>query len=418
MRIVVVGAGVAGLTTAWLLSRRHEVILVEQHDRLGGHTNTVTVDEGPGAVAIDTGFIVYNEVTYPLFVRLLDELGIDTHPSDMSWSLSCDHCAVEYAGNARGLFARPRQALSPRHLRMLADIARFNRMAPRLLDDPASSRTSLGAYLRHARFSRAFADHYLRPMAAAIWSSGTGTIDEFPLATLLRFFANHGLLRVSGHLRWRTVSGGAARYIPPLIAPLGDRVIRGQPVAAVTRHPDGASITLSDSTRLDADGVVLATHADEALSLLVDASPQEKELLGAWEYTPNRAVLHTDVDQLPRRRGAWASWNYRVADCRAPTQRPTLSYYMNRLQDLDTPNDYVVTLNPIEPPAAAHVVTSMSYQHPAYTQESIGSQAALDELNGLRSTYFAGAYHRYGFHEDAVWSAVRVAGQLGVSWPA
>jgi uncharacterized protein len=419
VRIAIVGTGISGLGAAWLLSRHHEVHVFEREDRLGGHTNTAAVDRGDGtSVPVDTGFIVYNEVTYPLLVRLFDELGVRTQPSDMSWSLRCERCDLEYAGNLAGLVAQPRNLLDPSYLRMLADIERFNRVGRRLIDDPRTHRTPLGRFLREAGFGHGVRDHYLLPMAAAIWSSGTGVVEDLPLGTLLRFFANHGLLGITSHHPWRTVVGGSSSYLAPLTASVSDRIHRGDEVVALRRDTDGATLRLASGAGHRFDAVVVAAHADEALGMLEDPSRDEKELLGAWGYAPNDTWLHHDTSLLPRSRRAWASWNYLLDDCTLPSQRVSLSYHMNRLQALDEPRDYVVTLNPTREPRPGTRHRRMTYTHPTYTPEALASQARLDELNGRNRTYFAGAYQRYGFHEDGLWSAVRVAAHLGVRWPS
>lgn len=304
MRIAVVGTGISGLASAWLLSPRHEVHVFEREARLGGHTNTVRVPRGArpdgpaphaGDLPVDTGFIVYNEATYPLLVRLLAELGVATQPSDMSWSLRCERCDLEYAGDPRGLAAQPRNLVSPAYLRMLADIARFNRLGSHLVDDPRAGRVSLGHFLTAAGFGHGFRHHYLQPMAAAIWSSGTQRIETFPLGSLLRFFANHGLLSVTGHHRWRTITGGSSSYIAPLTAPFAERIHRGDGVEVVERDRDGVTIRTASGASGRFDAVVLATHADEALGVLADPSRDEKELLGAWGYSHNETWLHTDT---------------------------------------------------------------------------------------------------------------------------
>jgi uncharacterized protein len=418
VRIAVVGTGIAGAASAWLLSRAHEVHVFEREGRLGGHTNTVAVPREDGSrLPVDTGFIVYNEATYPLLVRLFDELGVLTQASDMSWSLRCDRCDLEYAGSGRGVLAQPTSLLSPAHLGMLADIARFNRLGRRIVADRRSSALTIGRFLAVAGFGHGFRDHYLLPMAAAIWSSGTGVIADLPIDTLLRFFHNHGLLGITTHHQWRTVIGGSSSYLAPLTAPYRERVHGSCPVVAVRRDRTAAQLTFADRTSQSFDAVVLATHADEALQLLDDPTPKERELLGAWRYSSNATYLHTDTALLPRRRAAWASWNYLLDDCRTPTERVSLSYHMNRLQSLDEPRDYVVTLNPATPPAADTVLHRLDYTHPVYTAASVGTQDRLDELNGTRRTFYAGAYHRYGFHEDGLWSAVRAVHHLGVRWP-
>jgi uncharacterized protein len=418
VRIAVVGTGISGLASAWLLARHHDVEVFERQPRLGGHTHTVHVPRGPdgGAVPVDTGFIVYNEPTYPLLVRLFDELGVETTASDMSWSLRCERCDLEYAGDVRGIVAQPRNLADPTYLRMLADIARFNRLGRRLVDDPRAARLPLARFLDAAGFGHGFRAHYLRPMAGAIWSSGTADIDSFPVGTLLRFFSNHGLLGVRSHLPWRTVVGGTSSYLPALTAPFVDRIHRGDGVVRVERDTAGVTVSTVGGVRTRFDAIVLATHADEALAALDDPSDDERELLGAWRYSDNATWLHTDRDLLPRSRAAWASWNYLLDDCRVATERVSLSYHMNRLQSLDEPLDYVVTLNPSRRPRPETVVRRMSYAHPTYTPEAIATQDRLDELNGRRRTFYAGAYHRYGFHEDGLWSAARAVAHLGVRW--
>jgi predicted NAD/FAD-binding protein len=419
VRIAVVGTGIAGAAAAWLLSSRHEVHVFEREGRPGGHTHTVAAPRGDGtSVGIDTGFIVYNEATYPLLVRLFDELGVATQASDMSWSLRCERCDLEYAGSARGIVAQPANLASPGYLRMLSDIARFNRLGARLVADPRTTNLTIGRFLEVAGFGHGFRHHYLLPMAAAIWSSGTGTIEEFPLATLLRFFANHGLLGVTTHHAWRTVVGGTSSYLTPLTAPYRDRLHLASPVAAVFRDRDGVEVVLDDGGRHRFDAVVLAAHADEALAMLAAPTERERALLSAWEYSVNDTWLHTDTALLPRRPAAWASWNYLLDDCTRPTQEVSLSYHMNRLQSLDEPREYVVTLNPATPPAPASVLRRLTYTHPRYTRASVGAQAELDELNGRNRTFFVGAYQRYGFHEDGLWSAVRAAQHLGIRWPS
>src|SRR6056297_507839 len=418
VRIAVVGTGIAGASTAWLLSGRHEVHVFEREGRPGGHTHTVDAARGDGtSIGVDTGFIVYNEATYPLLVRLFDELGVATQASDMSWSLRCERCDLEYAGSARGIVAQPGNLASPGYLRMLGDIARFNRLGARLVADPRTTDLTIGRFLEVAGFGHGFRHHYLLPMAAAIWSSGTGAIEGFPLATLLRFFANHGLLGVTTHHAWRTVVGGTSSYLGPLMAPYRDRLHLSSPVAAVQRDGDGVDLLLTDGSRGRFDAVVLAAHADESLAMLAEPSDAERELLSAWEYSVNDAWLHTDPALLPRRRAAWASWNYLLDDCTRPTEQVSLSYHMNRLQSLEEDREYVVTLNPSTPPSPASVLRRMSYTHPRYTPDGVASQAELDELNGRQRTFFVGAYQRYGFHEDGLWSAVRAAQHLGVRWP-
>lgn len=422
MRIAVIGSGISGIASAWLLSRAHDVHLFERDARLGGHTDTRVVADNDGhQLPIDTGFIVYNEVTYPLLVRLFDELDVATQPSSMSWSLTCRQCRLEYAGNARGIFAQPSRMVDPSHLRMLADVMAFNRMGRRLRNDPAIDGVTLGDLVhdRDGRFGRRFSDgfarHYLLPMTAAIWSSGTGVVDRFPLKGLLEFLDNHGLLGIRSHHPWRTVSGGSASYLAPMAQQLGDTIHLGSAVTAVSRDTDGVTLSTANSGPHRFDAVVVATHADQALRLLTDASPQEKELLGEWDYATNERWLHRDISLMPTRRNAWASWNYLVDDCTEPGSVPTLTYYANRLQNLATTADYMVTLNPSRPPSA--VIERDMVTHPTYTVASMATHPSLSAINGVNRTWFAGAYQRWGFHEDGLWSAVRVAADFGVRWP-
>jgi predicted NAD/FAD-binding protein len=432
VRIAIVGTGISGLAAAWLLDRHHDVHVFEREPRLGGHTHTVVVagrdaatsghnrthPERPTGLPVDTGFIVYNEPTYPNLTRLFDELGVATEPSDMSWSLRCERCDLEYAGSARGLVAQPGNLRRPSYLRFVADIARFNRLGERLAGDPRTRDVTIGRFLAAAGFGHDLAHHYLLPMAAAIWSTGTEGVEDFPLHTLLVFFRNHGLLGVSTHHPWRTVTGGTSSYIPRLTAGFRDRIHTGDGVAAVTRDEAGVELALASGERHRFDKVVIAAHADESLGMLTDPSADEKELLGAWDYSDNDTWLHTDTSLLPRREAARASWNYLMADCTRPGERVSLSYDMNRLQNLDGPERYVVTLNPATPPAPEHRLMRTTYTHPGYTPASVATQARLDELNGRRHTFYAGAYHRYGFHEDGLWSAIRAVSHLGIRWPA
>jgi predicted NAD/FAD-binding protein len=448
VRTAVIGSGISGTAAAWLLAGAgHDVHLLERRPRLGGHTHTVTVDaagtgedgrssahnrgvdpeQDAGRLAVDTGFIVYNEPTYPLLTALFDELDVTTQASDMSWSLRCEHHDLEYAGNPRGIAAQPRNLARPGYLRFLADIGRFNRIANGIADDPRQTRLTLGEFVRVARFGEDFARHYLLPMAAAIWSTGTGRVEDFPLRTLVDFFRNHGLLGVSTHHPWRTVAGGTSTYLSAMLSRLApENVHLGTGAQAVTRDREGATVVDTDGDSHRFDAVVLACHADTALELLTDPSDDERELLGAWEYAPNDAWLHTDSRLLPRTEAARASWNYLVDDCRSGSARTSLTYDMNRLQSIPregvgpggTPTDWLVTLNPSTPPATDTVRWRGHWAHPTFTPASVASQDRLDELSGQRHTFYAGAYHRYGFHEDGLWSAVRAVRHLGVRWPA
>ncbi len=416
-RIAVVGSGISGMVAAWLLSQEHAVHLFEKQDRVGGHTHTVPVSRPDGStLGIDTGFITYNEPTYPHFTRLMSHLDVPTQASDMSWSLTCRQCDVSYAGNARGAIANMK-ALRVSHLNMLTDIGRFNRLAHSLLEKGVDPQLTLDTFLTTHRFSRTFAAHYLLPMAAAIWSTGTDSVGAFPLDTFLTFFKNHGLLGVRSHHPWRSIVGGSNAYIGPLTQNVSANIHTNTAITAISRAHNQVTLTFADTTTQTFDAVVIATHADEALALLADPTDDEKTLLGAWQYSTNTAVLHTDTRLLAASKRAWASWNYLRDDCRQPETNAALSYHMNRLQQLNEPLDYIVTLNPIIPPDPATVITTLTYTHPTYTRAAVDTQPALTALNGQNNTAYAGAHLRYGFHEDGVVSAINACDAFGVSWP-
>ena len=416
-RVAVVGSGVSGMAAAWLLSQRYETHLFERNTRIGGHTNTVTVTQEDGStVGVDTGFITYNEPTYPHFTTLLNHLSVPTQASDMSWSLTCDSCAVCYAGNPRGAIPN-RHALRVSHLTMLREIGRFNKIANRMLSTGVDPVLTLDGFLNRERFSRAFNQHYLLPMAAAIWSTGTRDVGQFPLATFLTFFKNHGLLGVRTHHPWRSIIGGSNGYISPLTHPYRDTIHRATAITRITRTSSDVTLHFLDSTHDTFDAVVIATHADEALALLHAPTGEERELLGAWQYSQNTAVLHTDANLMPPAKRAWASWNYLQANCAQRDTKAALTYHMNRLQRLQTDTDYFVTLNPTVPADPAKVIAQLGYTHPTYTKQAVETQAPLTALNGRNNTAYAGAYLRYGFHEDGVVSAINAAEAFGVSWP-
>ncbi|MEO8054073.1 MAG: FAD-dependent oxidoreductase [Acidobacteriota bacterium] len=418
MNIAVIGTGISGLSAAWLLSRRHTVRVFDRETRAGGHAHTQDAPAGRGTVPVDTGFLVFNRETYPNLCRLFEALGTPHHESDMSFSVRCEACALEWCGTGfSGLFAQPSNLASPSFLGMLRDIARFNREAPRLLDRADADRITLGAFLREGRYGDAMKRHYLAPMAAAVWSSGTLGIEEFPAGLLVRFFRNHGFLGVTTQYRWRTVTGGSRRYVEALTAPFRDRMHLAMPVRSLSRDVAGVTLRFTDGGTQRFDAAVVATHADEALTLLADPSDDETRLLGAWTYSANDTVLHSDASFLPSREKARASWNYRLADCREPGQRATVTYDLNRLQGVPGPEKYLVTLNPARRLAEGAQIAKMLYTHPVYTTKSLATQAELPRLGGVRHTYFAGAYFGNGFHEDGLNSGIAVAAALGVAFP-
>jgi len=412
----VVGSGISGLATAWLLRTRYRVTLLERNDYPGGHTHTVAVDDPHGPLAVDTGFIVFNRRNYPHLSALFDHLGVASQPSDMSFSASVDDGRIEYAGSGLiTLFAQARHLVSPRFYGMLADILRFNRQAKGLLAAGWNDPVSVGAFLERAGFGRAFRDHYLLPMAAAIWSCPCATMLDFPAHSLLRFFHNHGLLDLSGRPPWRTVTGGSGQYVHRLLQDLGTARCN-TPVRAVVRRPGGVEVITDDGNPRRFDQVVLATHADEARALLGDADARERGLLGAFRYQPNRAVLHTDTRLMPRRRRVWSAWNY-LARTGEGGQRVSVTYWMNCLQRLAVPTPYLVSLNPLTEPRRDRVLKEMAYTHPVFDAAAVTAQARLHEIQGRGGVWFAGSYFGYGFHEDGMRSAVQVARALGGSLP-
>lgn len=412
-KVAVIGGGVAGIVSAYLLQRRYEVELFEAGPWLGGHTHTVVLNEGVDAgTAIDTGFIVFNGETYPLFQRFLAELGVARQLSDMSFGYYCEGTGWAYGGHDLDtFFARRRHLFHPDFLRFTLDVARFNLVSTHKLRK-GTIQGSLRQYLRG--YSRVFLKHYIKPLGAAIWSAPLDDILDFPALTYIRFFANHGLFRVVQRPDWFTVAGGSFRYVQAFQRGFEGKVHLATPVEQVTRPEQGLAVVRVAGESREFSAVVLATHADQALKLLGDATPGEVAALGPWRYLSNRAVLHHDQRVLPPLKKVEASWNYRRP--RVVGQFPTLSYDMNRLQSLTTQHRYFVTLNPQEDLDADKVVGEWSYRHPQFDQAAVASQPLLSRLQGERQTAFCGSYHRYGFHEDAVMAAVSAARSLGVEW--
>lgn len=410
-----IGAGVSGLSAAYLLSRGHEVTLYEQESRLGGHAHTHEVSAGGRTFAVDTGFMVYNERTYPNFIKLLAELGVRSRPSDMSFSVRCRRCGLEYSSaGLNGLFAQRSRLLSPAHWRLLADILKFFRLAQRALTNGADDRT-LGAFLDAGSFGPDLARHFVLPMGGAIWSASIGDMRTFPLMSYLRFMDNHGLLAAAGQPRWRTIVGGSRVYVAALAQRLGDAVRAGVPVRAVSRHDRGASVTLDDGTRREHDAVVMATHADQALTLLTDPSPHERATLSCFRYSSNDTYLHSDDRLLPSAPRAHASWNCDIVDCRDDRSPVSVTYDLNRLQGHRPGRALLCSLNPVAP-IAGDVLARMRYTHPILDGPATTAQGVVAGMNGARRTWFCGAHLRYGFHEDGVVSAVAVAKGLGVEF--
>jgi predicted NAD/FAD-binding protein len=412
-KIAIVGAGVSGLTAAHLLHRAHEVTVFEANDYAGGHTNTVRVDTADETHHVDTGFIVFNDRNYPNFERLLRQIGVAHQPSNMSFAVSDEAGDFEYAStSANGLFANRAHLAKPWFHRMLADVIRFQRAARELLATRDLPSPSLGHWVEELRFSRPFIDRLIVPQASAVWSADPRQMWSFPARFLVEFFANHGMLGLRDRPEWRTVRGGSARYVEALTKPWRDRLRLSTPVQSISRADDHVLVTPRGEEAERFDEVVLATHSDQALRLLADPSDREGDLLGAIPYQPNEAVLHTDATLLPRRRRAWASWNYHLlAD---PPGKTTVTYHMNRLQSLETDSQFCVTLNRSEAIDPRKIIRTISYAHPVYTAAGAAAQERHEEISGRHTrTHYCGAYWGWGFHEDGVNSGLRVAERFG-----
>jgi uncharacterized protein len=410
-RIAIIGSGIAGLSAAHVLHATHEITLFEADHRVGGHSNTVAVHEAGQTLGIDTGFIVYNARNYPAFSAMLQGLGVATQPSEMSFSVSSLVSGLEYGTTSvNTLLARRSNFFRPSFARMVADIPRFNRAARRLIES-SDITTSLNDFLIEGRYSRPFVDDYLIPLGASIWSADPQRFTEFPVAPLARFLYRHGLLSPGAKPQWRTVSGGSGEYVRRLTRPWRDRIRTGCAVRRVDRDDEG--IVIHNGTHPDGerfDKVVLATHADVSLALLGNPTRAEVSLLSAFGYRRNRTTLHTDRTLLPRRRRAWASWNYRRVA--ADQQVPTLTYYANRLQSLHSTIDYCITLNADEVIDPGNIIVSYDYAHPVFDSAALQAQHRRDEIDGRLNTHYAGAYWGYGFHEDAVQSALTTTRRL------
>ena len=404
MKIAIIGSGIAGNVAAYHLSREHEITVFEAGDHVGGHTHTHVVEQDGREIAVDTGFIVFNDWTYPNFVALLNELGVESQLSEMSFSVKCAASGLEYNGTTlNSLFAQRSNLLRPSFLRMIRDILRFNREAPALLE-PDAPEVTLGEFLRENDYSAEFVRNYILPMGAAVWSACPQTMRGFPARYFVRFFRNHGMLSVNERPTWRTIRGGSARYVEKLTASFREHIRLRAPVESVRRAATHVLVKPCWGTAERYDHVFLACHSDQALRLLADATPLEREVLGAIAYQQNDVVLHTDSSILPKRRLAWAAWNYHLLE--EEQDRACVTYNMNRLQRLETSAPLLVTLNMTDAIAPARIIKRLSYDHPLYTPQGVAAQARQAEINGVARTYFCGAYWRYGFHEDGVVSAL------------
>lgn len=411
MRIAIIGGGISGLVSAYLLNEDHDIVLFEANDYIGGHTHTIDVTIGKSRYAVDTGFIVFNEVTYPNFLKLLKRLGVASQPSTMTFSVKSERDGIEYnTHNLNTIFAQRKNLLDPSFYRMIMDIFRFRREFRRLLEEERREE-GLVRFLRSQGYSRRFIDYFIVPLGSSLWSTDPKRIDDFPLATFVRFFENHGFLQIKNPLEWKAIKGGSARYVEKLIGPFRARIRLGSPVRTVTRHPDRVEVRLDAGVVERFDHVVLAVHSDQALAMLSDPAPAEREILGAIPYQENLTILHTDIRILPARRRIWASWNYCIP--KEERKRAVITYDMNILQNLQAPEEFCVTLNYPEIIARDRIIGSYNYHHPVYTTVAPAAQKRHGEISGANRTHYAGAYWGYGFHEDGVNGALAACAWFG-----
>jgi uncharacterized protein len=413
LNIAVAGGGVAGVVAAYLLQRKHQVTLFEKNDYVGGHTHTVSIPDRPDAgTMVDTGFIVHNDRTYPNFIKFIGQLGVERVKCPMSFSYFDRRTRFQYSSSTP--FADWKNLFSLSFWRFLADILRFNKLTLQSLGTSGLDGMTLGQYLVKHGFNQKFINQYIIPMGAAIWSTPDDQMMEFPAKTFARFFENHGLLAVTDQPQWYTIKGGSCQYVHAFMKKFQGKIFTNSPVMKIARENGKVKLSLGRDEQIF-DAVVIASHADEAFSMLTDPSAQEEKLLSVWRYTPNKTILHRDASYLPPLRRARASWNYIREEGFAGALPMTMTYYMNLLQGIKARCDYCVTLNPARRGDASTVIGEYDYTHPQYSFESIQTQPELDSLNGVRNTYFCGSYFRYGFHEDAVASAVNVAAKFGIS---
>lgn len=417
MRIAVIGSGISGNSAAWALSDRHDVVLYEKRLRPGGHSATADVDYDGTKMSVDTGFIVYNELNYPNFTALLDHLGVATEISDMSFALSADNGALEWSGTSlNAVFAQRKNIVSPRFLKMLRDIFRFNKQAVADLKAGKLAGDTLGGYLERERYSASFTNDYLLAMGAAIWSTPINEMRAYPAESFVAFFDNHRLLSFDRPL-WRTVSGGSRNYVNRLISSLGSNIRLGCPVTQILRQNGEIIVTDATGNTDTFDHVILASHTDQSLSMLGDPSEQEQEILGSIHYRPNEVYLHRDEKLMPRRKQVWASWNYMSDREAGETRDVTVSYWMNRLQTLDHSKPVFVTLNPFEAPEEDKTFAKYVYDHPQFDVDALAAKKRLSEIQGANNTWYCGAWGGHGFHEDGLVSGLNVAKALGVVLP-
>ena len=416
MKVAVIGAGVAGLGAAWLLSRRHEVAVFEREQRFGGHSCTVDVETPDGPIPVDMGFIVFNRRNYPNLVALFEHLGVATENSNMSFAVSLDDGRFEYASSYSGFLAQRSNMVRPAFLRMTRDILRFNRLAPQLLERCEDLDFTIGHFIAEAGLGEVFRDRYLLPMASCIWSTPLSRMLDYPAQTMARFFSNHGLLTVGPQLQWQTVSGGSRSYVERIVAPLRRAARLATPATRIRRGNNHVDVRDSEGHWQRFDRIVLACHADQALDLLDDADARERDILERFAYSTNEVWLHSDASLMPRRQKVWASWNY-VANSAATQSNVSVTYWMNRLQNLPEARQLFVSVNPDRAPDPGTVHCRHTFEHPMFDSAAIRAQRELAQIQGVQGTYFCGSYCGYGFHEDALAAGLDVAEQLGVERP-
>jgi predicted NAD/FAD-binding protein len=416
LKLAIIGTGISGLTAAYLLQEQHELTVFEAGDWIGGHTATMDVEYQGRDYAIDTGFIVYNDWTYPNFIKLMKILGVPSKPTEMSFSVKCGLTGLEYGGNnLNTLFTQRRNLLSPSYLKMISDIVRFNKEAIEDLEkNRISDDVTLGEYISSKGYGEKFSSKYLIPMGSAIWSASAATMLEFPLLFFVRFFKNHGLLSVNNRPQWRVIQGGSGQYLKPLTKSFGERIRTNTAVRSVERFDDRVELMLDGGDKEVFDQVIFACHSDQALALLNNASMAEQEVLGAIPYQDNDVVLHTDDSLLPEKKLAWSSWNYWLRS--EYQEQAILTYDMNILQGIEAPATFCVTLNASDAIAPDKILGRYSYSHPVFSMASVAASERWGEINGVNRSWFCGAYWGNGFHEDGVNSGIRVATALGADW--
>jgi len=413
LKVAIVGTGISGLSAAWLLSQRHDVTVYERADRIGGHSNTILASVGGRSIPVDTGFIVFNRRTYPNLTALFEFFKVPTQVSEMSFAVSINDGALEYSGSGlSGVFGQPRNLIRPRFWSMLSDLVRFYRQAPIDTDLTDDENFSLGDYLKMGKYGEAFRDDHLLPMASAIWSATPSEMLSYPAAAFIRFHDNHGLLQLTQRPAWETVVGGSRNYVERLTANFADRIRLDRGVREVRRINDGVIVTDTNGHSERYDHVVMASHADQSLKMLTDPSAGECDLLGEFRYSRNLAVLHTDKSFMPKRRAVWSSWNY-LGSRNTAQEGVCMTYWMNRLQNIESEKPLFVTLNPPRPPRAGTLLHSEIYDHPIFDAKAIAAQRRLWLLQGKQNTWFCGAYFGAGFHEDGLQAGLAVAEQLG-----